>query len=123
MDGWLRTGDVGYVDEDGYVFLVDRIKDLIICSGFNVYPRIIEEALLSHPAVDETNVIGVPASCAASRARSSSMFSEERLRSPVKLSSRHSWSHRQHAMATYRSVFPWKARADRSHRCAQASIP
>ena len=58
-DGWLRTGDVGYVDEDGYVFLVDRIKDLIICSGFKVYPRTIEEALLTHPAVDETNVIGV----------------------------------------------------------------
>jgi long-chain acyl-CoA synthetase len=60
MDGWLRTGDVGYVDEDGYVFLVDRIKDLIICSGFNVYPRTIEEALASHPAVEENNVIGVP---------------------------------------------------------------
>jgi long-chain acyl-CoA synthetase len=60
MDGWLRTGDVGYVDTDGYVFLVDRIKDLIICSGFNVYPRTIEEALGEHPAVDETNVIGVP---------------------------------------------------------------
>jgi long-chain acyl-CoA synthetase len=60
MDGWLRTGDVGYVDEDGYVFLVDRIKDLIICSGFNVYPRTIEEALGEHPAVEENNVIGVP---------------------------------------------------------------
>jgi long-chain acyl-CoA synthetase len=60
MDGWLRTGDVGYVDDEGYVFLVDRIKDLIICSGFNVYPRTIEEALAQHPAVDENNVIGVP---------------------------------------------------------------
>lgn len=60
MDGWLRTGDVGYIDEDGYVFLVDRIKDLIISSGFNIYPRTIEEALLTHPAVDETSVIGVP---------------------------------------------------------------
>jgi long-chain acyl-CoA synthetase len=60
MDGWLRTGDVGYLDADGYVFLVDRIKDLIICSGFNVYPRIIEEALMHHQAVEETNVIGVP---------------------------------------------------------------
>jgi long-chain acyl-CoA synthetase len=60
MDGWLRTGDVGYMDEQGYVFLVDRIKDLIICSGFNIYPRTIEEALMEHPAVDENNVIGVP---------------------------------------------------------------
>lgn len=60
MDGWLRTGDIGIVDEDGYVFLVDRIKDLIICSGFNVYPRNIEEAITHHPAVEEVNVIGVP---------------------------------------------------------------
>ncbi|UJW87529.1 long-chain-fatty-acid--CoA ligase [Devosia sp. SL43] len=60
QDGWLRTGDVGHMDEDGYVFLVDRIKDLIICSGFKIYPRIIEEALMTHPAIDETNVIGVP---------------------------------------------------------------
>jgi long-chain acyl-CoA synthetase len=60
QDGWLRTGDVGHMDEDGYMFLVDRIKDLIICSGFNVYPRTIEEALLTHEAVEETNVIGVP---------------------------------------------------------------
>jgi long-chain acyl-CoA synthetase len=60
MDGWLRTGDVGYVDSEGYIFLVDRIKDLIICSGFNVYPRVIEEALMTHDAVDEVTVIGVP---------------------------------------------------------------
>lgn len=59
-DGWLRTGDVGIIDEDGYVFIVDRIKDLIICSGFNVYPRTVEEAMLQHPAVDEVTVIGVP---------------------------------------------------------------
>ena len=59
MDGWLRTGDIGHMDEDGYVFLVDRIKDLIICSGFNVYPRTIEEAVMTHDAVDEVNVIGV----------------------------------------------------------------
>jgi len=59
MDGWLRTGDVGYIDDDGYVFLVDRIKDLIISSGFNIYPRTIEEALIANPAVDEANVIGV----------------------------------------------------------------
>jgi len=59
IDGWFRTGDVGYVDDEGYVFLVDRIKDLIIASGFNIYPRTIEEAIYKFPAVDECNVIGV----------------------------------------------------------------
>jgi long-chain acyl-CoA synthetase len=58
-DGWFRSGDVGYVDADGFVFLVDRIKDIIIVNGFNVYPRTIEDALNRHPAVDECNVIGV----------------------------------------------------------------
>ena len=60
VDGWLRTGDVGYMDSEGHVFLVDRIKDLIISSGFNVYPRAIEEVLESHPDVEECNVIGAP---------------------------------------------------------------
>ncbi len=56
----LHTGDVGYMDEDGYVFLIDRIKDLIITGGFNVYPRMVEEALHLHPAVAEAAVCGVP---------------------------------------------------------------
>lgn len=60
IDGWLHTGDVGYMDEDGYVFLVDRKKDLILCGGFNVYPRMIEEAIMIHPGVAEVIVIGVP---------------------------------------------------------------
>jgi long-chain acyl-CoA synthetase len=60
LDGFLRTGDVGYIDEHGYIFLVDRIKDLIICSGFNVYPRVIEEALYLSDSVEEVTVIGVP---------------------------------------------------------------
>ena len=59
-DGWLRTGDVGYVDEDGYIFITDRIKDMINCSGFKVYPRRVEDALYRHPAVHEAVVIGVP---------------------------------------------------------------
>ncbi len=56
---FLRTGDVAVMDEKGFYFIVDRIKDLIICSGFNVYPRRIEEAIYEHPAVEEVTVIGI----------------------------------------------------------------
>ena len=56
----LRTGDMGYIDEDGWLFLVDRSKDLIISSGYNVYPRMIEEATYEHPSVEECIVIGIP---------------------------------------------------------------
>jgi long-chain acyl-CoA synthetase len=59
-DGWFRTGDMARRDEDGYYFIVDRKKDMIIRGGFNVYPREIEEVLYEHPAVAEAAVIGVP---------------------------------------------------------------
>lgn len=59
-DGWLYTGDMGYMDEDGYFFIVDRKKDLIISGGFNVYPREVEDVLYQHPAVMEASVIGIP---------------------------------------------------------------
>ena len=59
QNGWFRTGDVGYMDEEGHFFLVDRIKDLILCGGYNVYPRMIEEAVYLHPAVAEVTVIGI----------------------------------------------------------------
>ena len=59
-NGRLHTGDIGYLDEDGYGFIVDRLKDLIICSGFNVYPRIVEEALYEHPDIQEAAVCGMP---------------------------------------------------------------
>ena len=58
--GMLHTGDVGYLDEDGYTFIIDRKKDLILVSGFNVYPRHVEEAVYQHPAVAECTVIGIP---------------------------------------------------------------
>ncbi len=54
------TGDIGYVDDDGYFFLVDRKKDMIISGGFNVYPQMIEQAIYEHPAVHEVIVIGIP---------------------------------------------------------------
>jgi long-chain acyl-CoA synthetase len=59
-DRWLRTGDVAVVDDDGYLFLVDRAKDLIIVSGFNVYPAEVEDVIAEHPAVAEVAVVGVP---------------------------------------------------------------
>ena len=59
-DGWLLTGDVAKVDEDGYFFIVDRKKDMIIAGGFNIYPREVEEVLFEHPAIQEAAVIGIP---------------------------------------------------------------
>jgi long-chain acyl-CoA synthetase len=59
-DGWLWTGDVGRLDDDGFLTLLDRSKDLVISGGHNVYPREVEECLLEHPAVAEVAVVGRP---------------------------------------------------------------
>ncbi len=59
-NGWLHTGDVGYIDEDGYLFLTDRKKDVIITGGSNVYPREVEDVLYQHTAVHEACVFGAP---------------------------------------------------------------
>jgi long-chain acyl-CoA synthetase len=60
IDGWIHTGDAGHIDDEGYVFVSDRIKDMIICAGENIYPAEVESVLASHPAVLEAAVIGVP---------------------------------------------------------------
>jgi acyl-CoA synthetase (AMP-forming)/AMP-acid ligase II len=60
VEGWLHTGDMGYYDEQGYIYIVDRKKDMIITGGENVYPREVEEVLYRHPAVKECAVIGLP---------------------------------------------------------------
>src|SRR4029079_4059817 len=59
-DGWLRSGDLGYLDEDGFLYLVGRKKDLIIRGGNNIYPTDVEAVLLEHPAIQEAAVIGIP---------------------------------------------------------------
>jgi len=58
--GWFKTGDAGYLDDDGYVFIMDRIKDLLMSGGENIYPAEVENAIMAHPAVQETAVIGIP---------------------------------------------------------------
>jgi long-chain acyl-CoA synthetase len=58
--GWFHTGDIGRLDEDGYIYIVDRVKDMVIRGGFNVYPREVEEVLMSHPQVSLAAVIGLP---------------------------------------------------------------
>jgi acyl-CoA synthetase (AMP-forming)/AMP-acid ligase II len=59
-DGWIHTGDIGYVDEDGWIYITGRKRELIIVGGFNVYPAEVENALLLHPAVSEAAVVGIP---------------------------------------------------------------
>ncbi|MFA5518921.1 MAG: AMP-binding protein, partial [Spirochaetota bacterium] len=59
-DGWLYSGDIAYMDEDGYFFIVDRKKDIILSSGYNVYPREIEEILYEHPKIQKAAAIGIP---------------------------------------------------------------
>ena len=68
-DGWLRTGDIARMDEDGFFYIVDRKKDMVIVSGFNVYPAEVEDALVKHPGVLEAGVVGVPDDAAGEAVR------------------------------------------------------
>ena len=58
--GWFRSGDVGYLDKDGYCYIFDRVKDMVVSGGENIYPAEIENALMAHPAIADVAVIGVP---------------------------------------------------------------
>ena len=58
--GWMHTGDAGYIDKDGFLYIQDRVKDMIVSGGENVYPRTIEDVLFKHPAIADAAVIGVP---------------------------------------------------------------
>ena len=58
--GWHHTGDIGYLDDDGYLYIVDRAKDMVITGGFNVYSTEVEQALMAHPAVQDCAVVGLP---------------------------------------------------------------
>jgi long-chain acyl-CoA synthetase len=59
-DGWFKTGDAAYLDEDGYVYIFDRVKDMIVSGGENVYPAEVENVLMSHPGIADVAVIGIP---------------------------------------------------------------
>ena len=112
-DGWLHSGDVGYVDEDGFLYLVDRHKDMIISGGVNVYPRDIEEVIVQHEAVLETAVFGIPSDkwgetpLAAVILKSGETISEEALKNWVneRVGARYQ---RLHAAVFY-DIFPRSA--------------
>ena len=59
-EGWFHTGDIGYLDDDGFLYIADRLKDMVITGGENVYPAEVESALYDHPAIAEIAVIGLP---------------------------------------------------------------
>jgi acyl-CoA synthetase (AMP-forming)/AMP-acid ligase II len=86
VDGALRTGDVGHLDEDGYLYLVDRLKDVILSGGYNVYPRVIEEAAYLHPAIEEAIAIGIPDKYRGQSAKLSSSCTTARPPAPRKFS-------------------------------------
>ncbi len=83
--GWFYTGDIGRMDEDGYVFIVDRKKDMIITGGFNVYPRDVEEVLYEHPKVLEAGVIGVPDERSGERVKAFVVLKEGQTATPEEI--------------------------------------
>ena len=93
IDGRLRSGDIGYMDDEGYLFIIDRCKDMMLVGGMNVYPSVIEEALYEHPAVKEVTVIGVPDD-----------YSGERPKAFIVLADGHDQTHAEDLMDYLRTV-------------------
>jgi long-chain acyl-CoA synthetase len=85
VDGWLSTGDIGRVDDDGYFYIVDQKEHLIIRGGYNVYPREIEEVLHDHPAVDEVAVIGIPHDTLGEEVGAAVALAEDEIATPAQL--------------------------------------
>src|SRR5260370_35779043 len=85
-DGWFATGEMARADEDGYLYIVDRKKDLIIRGGYNVYPREVEEVLYEHPAVAEAAVIGIPHPALGEEIGAAVVLKPEAQASPAELS-------------------------------------
>ncbi|TQR39055.1 long-chain fatty acid--CoA ligase [Brevibacillus brevis] len=106
-DGWFLTGDMGYMDENGYFYIVDRKKDMIIAGGFNIYPREVEEVLFEHPAIQEAAVIGVPDPYRGETVKAYVVFKDGQLVSEEDLE-----SHCRQRLAAYKIPRQYEIRTD-----------
>lgn len=106
-DGWLLTGDMGYMDEEGYFYIVDRKKDMIIAGGYNIYPREVEEVLFEHPAIQEAAVIGVPDPYRGETVKAFVVFKQGQQASEEELE-----QHCRQRLAAYKIPRQYEVRAD-----------
>ena len=121
-EGFFTVGDIGYLDEDGYLFLCDRKADMIISGGVNIYPAEVEAALVSHPKVDDVAVIGIPDEHGASRSRrrATGHGERDRARSGTGVDRLLSRAHRPLQVSRGRSTSSPSSRATRTASCTSA---
>jgi len=106
-DGWLLTGDMGYMDQEGYFYIVDRKKDMIIAGGYNIYPREVEEVLFEHPAIQEAAIIGVPDPYRGETVKAFVVFKQGQLASEEELD-----AHCRKRLAAYKIPRQYEVRTD-----------